>query len=781
MNKMKIYLKVETTSKRRKILLLLFILFCVIFSKKYNSNKYLKPTIISNTYRLAVIFGTRPEAIKLIPLIKEFNLNKKFSCITINTGQYKEMTHQILKSFGLEDSINFNLETMEKNQSLTKLTSKIILELEKIYSLINPNAIIVQGDTTTAYAASVSAFYQKIPIFHVEAGLRTHNLFSPFPEEFNRKSIDILSDLYFASTNWAADNLLKENLNSERIFVTGNTVVDSLFLTLNNTSPSNYFNNIITKAENLCSTQNKCKIIVLTCHRRENYDSVPFILSAIFKLLRDNCDIAIIFPFHLNPNIKKSIKDIIPKSIYNDIISGKEIKDNQYLYFNRFLLIPPLDYIDLVHLQLKSYFIMTDSGGIQEEGVSIGKPILILRKTTERPEAVESGCASLVGTSTDNIFNFAQKLINNKKLYNKMAQPHYVFGKGNSSKIISEIIENYFKNKELFNSNILNIFNKFNYSKTLTNYNKLISVNDNCNSNFDVVIVLTVWKRKNLEKQLIQVKRQSIIKNKKIHLIIFQNSDHININNIIDKFKNNGMLPENVILTHIQSPIETGYYGRFLIPLISPVTNYAYFIICDDDVIWGDRYFENMFRVVDGGSLATRNGRIINKKFVETSMSYYAYKRYHMCYNEDIEFDFGGHLWAGKIDWLRKAWAHPPISLQNSEDFWISAVLKSFYNISTKIPMCPCPKDNGIIVPDLCAVSDISASYHKNAKIGENSADHNLRNMLIRKMSNKYNYTLLINIKPEYVSSINLKYIYGDKKNLFNLSDDLWKGATYWQ
>jgi UDP-N-acetylglucosamine 2-epimerase (non-hydrolysing) len=185
-------------------------------------------------------------------------------------------------------SIDFNLKIMEKNQSLPKLTSKIILELENLYSLINPNAVIVQGDTTTSFAASLCAFYKKIPVFHVESGLRTDNLFSPFPEEFNRKSVDILSNLYFASTEWAADNLLKEKINHENIFVTGNTVVDSLFLVLNNTSPSKNMKKLISKSQSLCESQKNCKIILLTFHRRENYNSVSNILISIFKLLKEN-------------------------------------------------------------------------------------------------------------------------------------------------------------------------------------------------------------------------------------------------------------------------------------------------------------------------------------------------------------------------------------------------------------------------------------------------------------------------------------------------------------
>ena len=762
---------------------ILIILLSVFYITKIKPNKYFKMNNSPDTYRIAIIFGTRPEIIKLIPLIRILKSNKMFNCIIINTGQHKEMLNDILHSFNLNSYIDFNINAMTNNQSLSKLTSNIIAELSKIYSLINPNAVIVQGDTTSAYTASVCAFYQKIPVFHVEAGLRTHNLFSPFPEEFNRKSIDIISTLHFASTEWAANNLLKENINPDHIFVTGNTVVDSLFLTLNNTAPSEYLQKLINKSHNLCSFNKYSKIILLTCHRRENYNSISNILIAIFKLLKNYHDIVIIFPFHLNPNIKFAIKKKLPERIYNYIINQKTIKNNQYLHLNRFLLIPPLNYFDLIHLQSKSYFIMTDSGGIHEEGVSIGKPILILRNTTERPEAIESGCAILVGTSPINIYNYAEQLIKDNDLYNKMSQPKNVFGYGNSSKIISEIIENYLINQSLSNLNILNILKKSNLNYALNKYDRLVTINNQLKENdefFDIIIVLTIWRRNNLEKQLIQVKRQSEIINKKVNLIVFQNSNYFDARSIIYKWKKEKLLPKNVVLTHIQSPIETGYYGRFLIPLTSSVKKNSFFIICDDDVIWGDRYFENMIRVVKSGSLATRNGRIVNWSFGSECPSCFSNRRQHICYDEDIEYDYGGHIWAGRIDWLRKAWNHIPISLENSEDFWISSVLKSFYNISTKIPKCPCPKDNNIISPDLCAVSEISAINHINAIIGNHSTGHNLRSQLIRKMANKYNYTRLIAIKPDYVSKIKKMYIIGDKHQLFNLSDYLWKGAMAW-
>ena len=688
----------------------------------------------------------------------------------------------------MEKLIDFNLNIIKKNQSLAKLTSLTVSELEKIYTLINPNAVIVQGDTTTAFAAAVSAFYQKIPVFHVEAGLRTNNLNSPFPEEFNRISIDDISSLYFAPTEWAASNLLKENKNSSNIFITGNTIVDLLQFTLNNTFPSENIKQLINKAKSLCITENGCKVILLTFHRRDNdFKPIYNILQAIQRLLKDFNDIVLIFPFHLNPNIKQSIINSIPDVVYNDFISGKKITNNSYLYLNRFLMIPPLNYIDLIHLESVSYFIMTDSCGILEEGVSIGKPVLILRENIERPEIVKSGSAILLGTSFNTIYYFTSSLLKNKELYYKMAKPQYIYGKGNSRIIITQIIQNYFQNK-LQN---LNKLKKLNYSLILTQYDNSIYQNNNSilfnnqydqSDKYDIVIVLTVWKRNNLEKQLFQVKNQSILKNKTTNIIIFQNSNHIDVIDIINKWNNSDMFSSKVDISFIQSPIETGYFGRFIIPLTSSVRSDSYFIICDDDIIWGKRYFENMLRVVDEGSLATRNGRIINKNFIESSPASKAWKQnIQVCYDEDIEYDFGGQIWAGKISWLRKAWNHIPISTENSEDFWISASLKSFYNIPTKTPKCPCPKGISII-PDMCAASDKSAFIHSNAVVGNSSINTNIRKKIMKETSIKFKYILLTLSNPEYVKNITKKFVFGNLKNpIFNLSDSLWNDVLYWQ
>ena len=564
--------------------------------------------------------------------------------------------------------------------------------------------------------------------------------------------------------------------------MTGNTVVDSLKLTLNKTSPSKIVYDIMKKADILCSSKSRCKIILLTCHRRENfYKPIYNILNAVLELLRNFNDIIVIFPFHLNPNVQKSIKDIVPQKLYDTLIKGKTIEDKNYIHLKRLLMIPPLDYVDLIHLEAKSDLIMSDSGGIQEEAVSIGKPLLILRENTERPEPVKFGCAFITGTSFNKIYHYASSILLNNDLNKYISKCKQLYGYGNSSIIISEIIQNYFKN----NTQKSFDFNYQNYNQILSNYDYSIqnskdTVFNNGYNIYDIVIVLTVWKRNNLERQLIQVKNQSILKNKRTNLIIFQNSNHVNIGEVINRWNNSNSFNDKVDLTFIQSKIETGYYGRFLIPLTSSVNGDSYFFICDDDIIWGNRYFENMARVVDEGSLATRNGRIINQYFQELIEPFrMGWTTKHICYNEDIEYDFGGHIWAGRISWLRKSWNYIPISIENCEDFWISAVLKSYYNISTKTPKCPCPENN-LTFPDMCAASDKSAFKHEMANLGNSTIGHNIRTKLIKEISINYNYKSLNLSKPEYVKNIHKKFIYGNA-TLFNVSDIIWKDALFWQ
>ena len=320
-------------------LLYLYIYFYKLLHGTFFFIQHLKLFRSKKKYCIVIVFGTRPEAIKIIPIIKLLKNNKSFLCITINTGQHRKMITQIIESLNMSDFIDIDLNIMKNNQSLPELTSRIMLELNNIYSLIRPDAIIVQGDTTSSFAAALSAFYQKIPIFHVEAGLRTNNFYSPFPEEFNRLAIDDISTLHFAATELAANNLIRENKNHSSIFITGNTVVDTLKLTFEKTSPSKYIKLLLHTSKSRCKNKNNCKIILLTCHRRENhYKPIANILNAVKKLLEDFDDIVIIIPLHLNPNVRQSIKMGLPDKIYNDIIGGKIITDLKYLFFNRLLI-----------------------------------------------------------------------------------------------------------------------------------------------------------------------------------------------------------------------------------------------------------------------------------------------------------------------------------------------------------------------------------------------------------------------------------------------------------
>ena len=780
----------KSSPKKFFLLLLIVVLLTIlllslnnIFFQKFIFKNEINKYFIANTYRIAFVFGTRPEALKLFPLIKELKKNKNFVCIIINTGQHKEMLKQILDSINFYNFIDFNLNIMTKNQSLSQLTSRTISEIEKIYNLIKPNAVIVQGDTTTGFSAAVSAYYQKIPIFHVEAGLRTHNLKYPFPEEFNRITIDDITTLYFCPTDWAASNLLKENKESSNIYVTGNTIVDTLYLTLNNTTPSKNIKTLIKKSKSLCSFKDECKIILLTCHRRENYyKPINNILNAVQQLLKTNNNIVVIFPFHLNPNVKQSIQNSFPENIYNYIFEGKKIKNKDYLHLNRLLLIPPLNYFDLIHLESVSYFIMSDSGGIQEEAVSLGKPILILRENTERPEAVKSGCAILTGLSYDNIYNYASSLLKNTELYHNASKIQKIYGNGNSSVIISDIIQNYFIDNR---KNVIS-FNNKNYLDILSEYDNYTLYYNNQNFKFhediqyDAVIVLTVWRRNNLEKQLNLINSQTFLKNKKTNIIIFQNSDHVNVDDIVNKWKQPNSFSEQVVINFIHSPIETGYFGRFLAPLTSSVYDNSYFFICDDDIVWGRRYFDNMARVINEGYLATRNGRIIAENYHTYSIiKSNQGKNNQICFDEDIEHDFGGHIWAGRISWLRKAWNHIPNSFENCEDFWISAALKSFYNITTKMTRCPCPdKDPSNSNLELCSNLEIIGRDHKNAIVGKKEILHNIRPKIIEQIIKRFNFQRLIDTKPDFVKSMDslIKY----RKNIFkNTNKGIWKDSVF--
>ena len=363
--------------------------------------------------KLLFIFGTRPEAIKMAPLVKEFQQDTFFDVKVCVTAQHRQMLDQVLELFEIKP--DFDLDLMKPNQDLYDITSNVLLGLRDIYKNYKPDLVFIHGDTTTTLGAGLASFYQKIPVVHIEAGLRTHDIYSPFPEEINRQLTSRLATYHFAPTESSKENLLKEGIEEKSIFVTGNTVIDALLEVARSVQSKDI---MIDGYE----VTNK-KIILVTGHRRENFgEGFLNICKALKEIALEHQDIDIVYPVHLNPNVQKPVFELL--------------SDIQNIY-----LIKPLDYEPFVYLMSKSYIILTDSGGVQEEAPSLGKPVLVMRDSTERPEAVKAGTVKLVGTDKDLIVRETNKLLIHRELYKVMSEAHNPYGDGKSSILIYDIVK----------------------------------------------------------------------------------------------------------------------------------------------------------------------------------------------------------------------------------------------------------------------------------------------------------------------------------------------------
>ena len=372
--------------------------------------------------KILLVFGTRPEAIKMAPLVRAFEKESSIISKVCVTAQHREMLDQVLKLFDIKPDYDLNL--MKPNQDLYDITANILLCMRDVLNDFKPDIVLVHGDTTTTSATALASFYKKIKVGHIEAGLRTNDIYSPFPEEVNRQITGVISNYHFAPTQNSADNLIKENKNSKNIIITGNTVIDALFLALKKIENSKVLKNSIIKDINsqYRINDNK-KLILVTGHRRENFgQGFINICEALKTIALNNRDIDIVYPVHLNPNVQKPVKEILGNI------------DNIYL-------INPLQYEAFLYLMNKSYLIITDSGGVQEEAPSVGKPILVMRDTTERPEALKAGTVKLVGTDKDKIIKEAQKLLDDKVEYEKMSKAHNPYGDGKACERIVEFIK----------------------------------------------------------------------------------------------------------------------------------------------------------------------------------------------------------------------------------------------------------------------------------------------------------------------------------------------------
>ena len=359
------------------------------------------------------IFGTRPEAIKMAPLIKELETRKEIESIVCVTAQHREMLDQVLNTFSIKPDYDLNI--MKKGQTLSEITARVLRGIEEVLEKEKPNIVLVHGDTTTTFASALAAFYQQISIGHVEAGLRTYNKYSPFPEEMNRQMVDCLTDMYFAPTNLSKENLIKEGISAEKIYITGNTVIDAMSKTVDR----NYKNEILDWVGNN-------RLLLLTAHRRENLgENMYSIFNAVNKIANEFDDVKVIYPMHLNSKVREIAQEVLGK---NDKVK----------------LIEPLEVFDFHNFQNKAYLILSDSGGVQEEAPSLGKPVIVLRDTTERPEGIEAGTLVLAGTEETNIYKITKNLLEDENKYKEMSKAVNPYGDGKASKrIVDAIIEKF--------------------------------------------------------------------------------------------------------------------------------------------------------------------------------------------------------------------------------------------------------------------------------------------------------------------------------------------------
>ncbi|GEL15431.1 UDP-N-acetylglucosamine 2-epimerase [Pediococcus cellicola] len=372
--------------------------------------------------RVMTIFGTRPEAIKMAPIILEMHKRPaEFEAITVVTAQHREMLDQVLEIFKI--SPDYDLNIMKPNQTLSQITSRVLNKLDTIIQEVRPDVILVHGDTTTTFAASISAFYNQIPLGHVEAGLRTWDKYSPYPEEMNRQLTDVLADFYFAPTTLSKENLLKEHHPETNIAITGNTAIDALHETV-----SEHYHHAV-----LDLVAPNHRLVLLTMHRRENQgEPMRRVFRTIKQVVDTHKDVEVIYPVHLSPKVQQAARE--------------ELGDD-----NRIHLIEPLDVVDFHNLSARSYFIMTDSGGVQEEAPSLGKPVLVLRDETERPEGVTAGTLKLVGTDPKIVQRAMEDLLDKPEIYTQMADAKNPYGDGHAATYILDFLEQKFKDSGVTN------------------------------------------------------------------------------------------------------------------------------------------------------------------------------------------------------------------------------------------------------------------------------------------------------------------------------------------
>lgn len=393
-------------------------------------------------FKVLLIFGTRPEAIKMAPVVKEFQKQSQyFETLVCVTGQHREMLDQVLKLF--EISPDYDLNIMQAKQDLYDVTVRVLLGVKEVLNKVNPDLVLVHGDTTTSTASALASFYKQTPVGHVEAGLRTYNHYSPWPEEMNRQLTGRIATLHFAPTLLSRSNLLQEGVSSEGVFVTGNTVIDALLWVINKIEKTQAIDDKIKSLLKEKGLENSLidawasmsrKLVLITGHRRESFgEGFINICMAIKELAHEHSDLDFVYPMHLNPNVRNAIKHV-----FGGFVNTKNV-----------FFLEPLDYLPFVYLMKNSYLVLTDSGGIQEEAPGLGKPVLVMRNNTERPEAVSAGTVVMVGTDKEKIKNEVLRLLLDKSYYDQMSYANNPYGDGRAAEKIAQTVQDLIKNNKL--------------------------------------------------------------------------------------------------------------------------------------------------------------------------------------------------------------------------------------------------------------------------------------------------------------------------------------------
>lgn len=621
-------------------------------------------------FRVISIIGTRPETIKMFPIIKLLRKNESVENFIVLTGQHKDMVTSLLNTFDIKIDVDLNL--MKNNQDLSEMTSRLILRLEQIVKIIKPDWILVQGDTTSAFIAGLVSFYFKVPVGHIEAGLRTFDRYNPFPEEMNRKLLSSLASLHFAPTSIAATHLKSEGINSDNIYITGNTVIDSIKWMAVQPPSENALklHRFIFNHNN----NNTSKLILITSHRRENLGQPLInICNAIKKISQFHPNIKFLFPMHLNPKVQNTVT-LILKNIPN-------------VY-----LCKPLDYSSFAYIMKFVYLVLTDSGGIQEESTAFSVPILILRSTTERPEGVNAGIAKLIGTDTLKIFNSVCELLSDEKKYLEMKKDKMPYGDGYAANKIVEILLNGKNNNKYkkINNQLKKIkkLPELFESKSLQQLKMMESFfpdNGDGLKDSGITAVISAYRRPNTILRIVNALLNQTVLPIEIWILFFASPHEKNYTIILDDFLK--QKKTSIPIRIIKGDVQVSYFGRFQMALLAKTKFIAIF---DDDVIpEGKNVFSNMlhtFNIKNGKyrGLYGCKGHAITmqisktKKFADTYGNTFDHEP-----EKIILADVVGGLWFMKREWIKFMFIEDPITTSTSEDMQISALLSKYANIPT--------------------------------------------------------------------------------------------------